>query len=395
MMFLPRSRPPATIIASPDRTLRVMQVVLSLTPGGTERLVIDIVRYLSAQSVASIVCCLDGEGAWAADVKALGIPVIALHRRPGFRPSLGRTIARLARQHRVDVVHCHHYSSFVYGQLSASLWSGPPVIFTEHGRLSDAPPSRKRRLVNPLIGCLPSAIYAVSDDLKTHMVAEGFRQSQITVLHNGVAPRPQPSYSERTAARLVLGLSPDALVVGTVGRLDPVKDFETLIRGFASCARELPNSVLVIVGDGPERPSLEAAAEAAGIATRVIFTGHRQDVKDLLPAFDLFVNSSIHEGISLTILEAMAAGVAVIATDVGGNGEIVTPDTGLLVSKRSPAHLGGALVALATDGRRRERLGAAARVRVEQWFSADRMLGQYLKTYREHQRREPGAMARS
>ena len=378
--------PEAESRTTPGPRLRVMQVVLSLVPGGTERLVVDIVRYLHANDVDAIVCCLDGEGVWAQEVRDLGLPVVALHRKPGFRPSLGRAIARLARTHQVDVMHCHHYSSFVYGQLSASLWSGPPVVFTEHGRLSDAPPSRKRRLVNPLIGWLPSAVFAVSADLREHMVAEGFPRSQVSVLHNGIDAGPQVSNAQRAAARATLGLSPDALLVGTVGRLDPVKDFVTLIRGFATARNVLANARLVIVGAGPERESLEAAAKESAVDRDVLFTGHRQDVRALLPAFDLFVNTSIHEGISLTILEAMATGVPVVVTDVGGNPEVVASDTGVLVSPRSPACIAKAIVDLALDEATRRRLGQAGRARVENCFSAERMLRNYLKSYQQHHR---------
>jgi glycosyltransferase involved in cell wall biosynthesis len=363
-----------------------MQVVLSLAPGGTERLVVDIVRYLHANGAGSMVCCLDDEGAWAQQVRDLGSPVVALHRKPGFQPALGRAISRLAHEHEIDLVHCHHYSSFVYGQLSASLWSGPPVVFTEHGRLSDAPPSRKRRLVNPLIGRLPSAVYAVSADLREHMVGEGFPRSKVTVLHNGIDPGPPVSNAQRAAARATLALPPDAVLVGTVGRLDPVKDFGTLIRGFAAARNVLPNARLVIVGDGPERASLEAVARASAVDRKVIFTGHRQDVRGLLPAFDIFVNSSVHEGISLTILEAMAAGIPVVVTAVGGNPEVVTSDTGVLVPPRSPESIAKAVIDLAQDRPTRHRLGLAGRARVENCFSAERMLGDYLKSYQRHQR---------
>src|SRR5262245_6119559 len=151
-----------------------MHVVLSLSPGGTERLVIEIVRRLIPRSIGSLVCCLDDAGEWATELYQVGVPVVALNRAPGFRPGVARSIAKLARVHQVDVLHCHHYSPFVYGQMATLLQPRLRVVFTEHGRLSDAPPSRKRQIVNPVLGRLPHAIYAVSADLRQHMIAEGF-----------------------------------------------------------------------------------------------------------------------------------------------------------------------------------------------------------------------------
>ena len=127
-----------------------MQVVLSLAPGGTERLVIEICRRL-APAVESVVCCLDAPGEWANQVTSQGIPVHALGRAPGFRPLLGPEIARLAARYRVDALHCHHYSPYVYGLVATLLRRGAGLVFTEHGRLSDQAPSRKRRRINPLL----------------------------------------------------------------------------------------------------------------------------------------------------------------------------------------------------------------------------------------------------
>src|SRR4051812_16774442 len=123
----------------------VLQVVLTLAPGGTERLVIQIVQQLS-ERFDMAVCCLDEPGAWADDLSRGGVPVTALHRAPGFHPSIAWRIAALARRHRASVLHCHHYSPFVYGRLAAMLVPGTRVVFTEHGRLSDAAPSGKRRV---------------------------------------------------------------------------------------------------------------------------------------------------------------------------------------------------------------------------------------------------------
>ena len=256
------------------RRLRVMHVVLTLAPGGTERLVIDLARLLAPQ-VDSVVCCLDEPGEWAGELTSVGVPVVALRRTAGFRPSLGRRIAHLAAEHSTDVLHCHHYSPFVYGQIAGLLHRTTRVLFTEHGRLSDEGPSLKRRLVNPLLGRLPDAMFAVSADLRRHMLAEGLPGHRLSVIHNGIDPGSPPSSAKRLEVRHSLGLPSDAMVIATAGRLDPVKDFTTLIDAFAIVHQSQPAARLVIIGDGPERSRLEQHAGRLGIAAALCFTGYR------------------------------------------------------------------------------------------------------------------------
>lgn len=359
---------------------RVMQLVLSLSPGGTERLVIEICRHL-ADRVESSVCCLDEPGAWAAELGPLGIPVSALSRRPGFQPGVALELARVINAGKVDVVHCHHYSPYVYGLLASVLHPRVRLVFTEHGRLSGAPPSRKRQWVNPLLAWWPARLCAVSADLKQHMVAEGFPARRLQVVYNGIAVGERPRADERRAAREGLGLPADAFVVGTVGRLDPVKNLPALLRAHAVLATEHPRAQLVIVGDGPERDALQAEARTLGIAGSVLFTGYRPDVRAVLPAFDVYANSSVYEGVSLTILEAMAAALPVVATNVGGNPEVVIDhETGRLVSSHVRA-LSGAFLELACSPLRRHHMGDAGRWRVKRHFSIDRMVQQYADAY--------------
>jgi len=283
--------------------VHVVQVVLSLRPGGTERLVIELVRR-TRQYCRSIVCCLDDAGEWAAEVVRDGVPVVALGRRPGFRPSLGWRIAAVIRRYGPAVLHCHQYTPFVYGAMAAAL-TGTGLVFTEHGRLSDARPSLKRRLVNPLLGRVGGAMFAVSDHLREHMLAEGLPAHRVAVIRNGIDPGVESTPERRRAARAILDLPSDAFVVGTAARLDPVKDLGTLLTAFSHLRYVQPAAHLVVFGDGPAREPLGAQTSALGISSCVTFAGHRTDVRTVLPALDVFANSSISEGISLTILEAM------------------------------------------------------------------------------------------
>jgi glycosyltransferase involved in cell wall biosynthesis len=357
-----------------------MQVVLSLSPGGTERLVIEICRHL-ATTVESVVCCLDEPGEWAAEVTKLNIPVIALSRKPGFHPSLALRLARVISEHDIDVIHCHHYSPYVYSLLAAALRPGVLLVFTEHGRLSNGAPSSKRRLVNPLLSLWPGPVCAVSNDLKQFMMAEGFPERRIEVVYNGIDPGERPRPGQCGAAREALGIDQDAFVVGTVGRLDPVKNLAALLRAHAVVNARHPHAHLVVVGGGAEQPALEDEARRLGIAAAVTFAGHRADVRFLMSGFDVYANCSTYEGVSLTILEAMATALPVVATRVGGNPEVVIDhETGLLVPGHARA-IADAVLALAADPRRRHAMGEAGRWRVKRHFSLERMVEQYAGAY--------------
>jgi glycosyltransferase involved in cell wall biosynthesis len=214
------------------------------------------------------------------------------------------------------------------------------------------------------------------------MVAEGFPSSRVGVIHNGIDPGRQPDEGERMRARKTLGFGADAFLVGSVARLDPVKDLKTLIAAYARLHTHPGHAALVLVGDGEERAALEACARDLGVAGGVHFVGYRADIRHLLAAFDVYVNSSVSEGVSLTILEAMATGLPVVATRVGGTPEVVLHgNTGLLVEPRDPAALATAIDELGRDRDRGRALGAAGRVRVDTFFTIDRMVSDYARVY--------------
>jgi glycosyltransferase involved in cell wall biosynthesis len=359
-----------------------MQVVLSLVPGGAERLALDIARRI--RTVAeSAVCCLDQPGPWAEEAAMSGIPVTALHRRPGLSPAIAFRLGAEARSFGADIVHCHQYSPFVYGALAALFRPPFKLVVTEHGRLSDAPPSPRRRLANPLLSRIPDAFFAVSNELRDYLVTAGCAASSVQVNRNGIAVGPRPLPSARASARAALGVPDDAFLLGTMGRLDPVKDLETLLGALRILRERVPGAALAIVGDGPERTVLVERIATLGLTAVVHVTGYRADARALLPAFDAFVNTSVSEGISLTLLEAMAAALPVVATRVGGTPEVVVDGlTGILVSPRDPMAVASACEALAGAPAARARLGERGRRRVEREFDVEAMVDRYVQTYR-------------
>lgn len=362
--------------------VRVLHVALALNPGGAERLVVELATRAPA-GVASAVCCLDERGAWADDLESRGIRVFNLGRRPGFRPGLAWRLARLAAAEGIHVLHCHQYTPFVYGALARLAHPRLRLVFTEHGRLADAPPSPRRRLANRLLSRTPGRFFAVSDELRRFLETEGFPPRRMEVLPNGIDPGPRPGAAERASARRTLGLPGDASVIGTAARLDPVKDLPRLVEAFAAVRAAHPAARLVILGDGPERGAIEAARDRVGAGDAVLLPGHRADVRTLLPGFDLYVNCSTYEGVSLTILEAMAAGLPVAATAVGGTPEVVVDGaTGRLVPPRDTAALAAALAGILADPARAAGLGEAGRRRMEERFSFDAMMSMYVKAWR-------------
>jgi L-malate glycosyltransferase len=361
----------------PEADVRVLQVVLSLNPGGTERLVMDLATRLA--DVPTAICCLDQAGLWGEQLRSRGVTVTTLDRSPGFQPLLGRHVAAAAKAHRATVIHAHQYTPFVYAAIG-HVWSpGIPLVFTEHGRLSDAPPSSKRRVANRVLRQAPAAVFAVSRDLRQFMVAEGFSEAGVEVIYNGIETGSVPTSGDREHVRTELGIGPEELVVGTVARFDPVKDLQCLLHAVVALSRSR-RVTAVFIGDGPERPGLESLTDTLGIRRHVRFLGHRDDARRWLAGCDVYVNCSTSEGVSLTILEAMAAALPVVATNVGGTPEVVTGACGILVPPRDPQALSDAIGKLDTAAARS--LGLAARQRVEDCFTIERMVNDYASVYR-------------
>jgi glycosyltransferase involved in cell wall biosynthesis len=356
-------------------------VVLSLDPGGTEKLVIDLARRCSRR-LGTFIYCLDRAGEWATQPAAEGIQVRVADRRPGFDRRLPFQLADFVAQDNVRVLHCHQYSPFVYGGLARVARRDLRIVFTEHGRLSAAPPSRKRRLANAFLAPLANVITAVSEELRDFMVLEGFRRDRIQVVHNGIDPGSEPRRAEHIAAREALGVDASAFVIVTAARLDPVKNLRMAIDAFGRVAADNRSALLVIVGDGPDRGELEQRAAAQNLNDRIRWLGYRPDARRLLAGADVYVNTSVYEGISVTILEAMAAGIPVVATRVGGTPEVVAHGvSGLLVASDDVTGFAGALRSLIDGADLRARIGHAARARVESAFTMDRMVSEYLQAY--------------
>ncbi|MBK1731904.1 glycosyltransferase [Thiococcus pfennigii] len=360
-------------------------VVNSLDAGGTEKLVVEMSLAFAHEYQVSVVC-LDRPGTWAGDLRARGVPVYCLWRQPGLDLAMPWLLARYFRDHRVRLVHAHQCTAWFYAALSRLLHRSPRLLFEEHGRFYPEVKNRRRALVNRwLVRKLTHRCVAVSEDVRSRLQRyEGLDADEIQVIYNGVKREPPVSVEERDAMRRAFGLDPDSFVVGTVGRFDPIKNLPMLVESLARAGRELPALRGLLVGDGPVHGEIRKRIEESRLEGRVVLPGFRDDARRLLQCMDLFVLSSFSEGTSMALLEAMAAGVPVAVTGVGGNPEIVVNrETGWVVASGAVDQLAQAILDAFQDGGRRERMARAAKERFETLFTFDRMIEHYRQCYRE------------
>jgi glycosyltransferase involved in cell wall biosynthesis len=362
-------------------TYSIVHVLSSFGVGGQERVALDLAIGQRARGhEVSVLSLAPGpDGAMAEEFREHGIAVGRVAKRgDGIDPTLVPRLTLALREHAPDVVHTHNPLPLIYGAPAARL-AGAAAIHTKHGV---NPGSRGHMLLRRAAAQLTHAFVAVSDttaaqarqqrdapERRLHMIANGIRLDRY---------RPDPT--ARAAAREELGLG-DAWVVGTVGRLDEYKNQALLVRAMAPLLS--PDVRLVIVGDGPTRAAVEAEIARLPDPSLVVMTGRRMDVPALMPAFDVFALSSKTEGLPLVVPEAMAAGLPIITTAVGGLPSVIDEGhTGMLVPVDVVA-LRDALARVASDRPLAKQLGARARAQALARYSYDRMVDAYLALYRQ------------
>jgi sugar transferase (PEP-CTERM/EpsH1 system associated) len=372
--------------AQPE-AIKVAYVVLALNMGGLERMVLKLLARLDRSRWTPVVVALDEPGTLAPELAALGVPMRVMGRGRGVDVEMTVRLARLLRQEGALLLHTHNAAAHLYGSVAAHLVGlrggrRPRVVHTKHGR--NEPEMWRRVMVNRIASALCDRVVTVSDDAAAVATEiEHVSPSKVVTIGNGIDTeefRPRP---DAAAAREMLGAPREGFHVGCVARLAAVKDHGTLLEAFARFRKGRPDAHLTFVGDGAERPTLEARAARADLAGAVTFAGARGDVASLLAAFDVFALASLSEGISLTLLEAASAGLPIVTTRVGGNGEVVVDgETGILVPSADPAAFAEALASVASRPDRAA-LGAAGRARVERRFSVEQMTRAYTELYAE------------
>lgn len=361
----------------------VLYLVHSLNPGGTERLAVDMAIACSKARRVSVVC-LDEPGLWAADLRSRGLPVSCLWRQPGIDIGIPRCLAKYCRDNEVDIIHAHQCTPWFYASLSRLYNLRPRLLLEEHGRFYPEADKPLRRFVNRyVIANLTHRFIAVSHDIRNRLARfEGLDEKSIEVIYNGVSGIEKISTAMRRDARAEFGFADSEFVVGTVGRLDSIKNIPMLIRAINDSATRNDAVRGLIVGDGPEFGTVRALIHESGSVDRIRMTGFRGDARILAQCFDVFVLSSLSEGTSMALLEAMSVGIPVVVTDVGGNPEVVEDGlSGLVVPSGDVLRLSQVIDLIATDRTLSAQLAAGASRRIEEAFQFSTMMSGYESIY--------------
>ncbi|MBI5709096.1 MAG: glycosyltransferase [Candidatus Eisenbacteria bacterium] len=375
--------------------MRVMHVVEAMHQGGAESLVLEHVRH-AAPGVETLVCALNRGGPALEAARALGARCLVLEKRrsPAGGWAALRRLATLMRAERVTVVNGHNPTGGLFAATAARL-AGIPAVRTEHSLHYPGRHSVFYPAIEPIATRLVRRVLCVCEAVRASHVRRMPRLAgRFVMVANGISEA--PAVRPRAALRAELGLAADARVALAVGSLTPQKAQHVLLEAFARAARDLPAAVLLIAGEGRLRADLEARRDALGLGDRVRFLGARPDVPDLMEAADVFALTSVREGLSVTLLEAMRAGRAVVASRVGGNGEAVADGvTGLLAAPGDVAALAAGLAGLLGDPARAVAFGLAGRRRWAGHFTAERMVRETEEIYAAVARETRRASART
>jgi glycosyltransferase involved in cell wall biosynthesis len=357
------------------RRIELLLLITELNVGGAERIVEQLATHLPGDRYEVKVACLYDPHAVGANIEAAGIPLIDFNMRGKGDVWAAHRLLRFLQENDIQILHAHLFHANLLAATVGRMAGTPVVIATRHSvEIGGGHRERLNRLLRPLC----DAVVTVSRQVyEVEIKRSGANPAKIVEIPSGVAV---DTYVQVDRARVeqlsqTWHLLPRANLVGTVGRFEQPKGHIHLLEAMMRVHRQHPGTRALLVGDGPLRPPMEAKARELSLSETVTFTGIRRDVAEILALLDIFVLPSLWEGLPVAVLEAMAAGLPVVATRVGGVPEVVIDGvTGLLVPPRNPDALSEAILRLLQDPDLRHRMGQAGRERVRERFSLEQMI---------------------
>jgi len=365
---------------------RILHIIYSLYRGGAERLIETQALQGDRGRFEYLACSITGGGDLVEAIEAAGASVFLMQKRRRGDLAVIPRIARLIERENVDILHLHNAPGAFWGTLSALCSRRKvPIVRTEHQPWQPHNYPRIYRLFHPVLAKRASRIICVSGYVRnSHEERFPGLAGRYTTVLNGVRIDAFSNLPERREARALFKLPPDTPVVGTVGRLVPVKNQRLLIDAFALVHAEMPDAHLAILGDGPLSESLATYAADLRLSNDISFVKSSPSAEVFLSCLDAFVLSSNSEGMPLTLLEAMAAGVPVAATGVGGIPEVIENGTdGYIVPPSSSELLARVISSLLSHPGEAHEMGRKARAKVERLFSAERTVREIERIYSE------------
>jgi glycosyltransferase involved in cell wall biosynthesis len=345
--------------------VKVVHLITELSIGGSQMALLRLLEKLNGDLFSvSVVCWFNGQGVVAQRIRLLGIPVLDLGMGKKYQWGAFIRLLRFLRELQPVILHSWMFHANIPGRILGRLAHVPVIISSERTMGQEG---WFRRRINQATAFLCDQIVCVSEAVARYAESRiGLPTNKVTVIPNGIDLDDFRHVPTRSQTRKMLGLPTDVLVVGSVGRPRPVKGFHLLLQAYIAIEKRFPDSRLVLVGNGPDEERLKGMAVATGLQHKIIFLNDRQDIPSVLQAFDLFVLPSIWEGMPNVLLEAMAASLPILATQVGGVAELLQPNqAGILVPPGDLHALTEAMAFLLANPELRKDLGNHARAWVE------------------------------
>jgi len=361
---------------------KILHLTFDMRIGGTEQVIKNLIDGADINKFDHSIFCIESPvGPFGQMLMDKGINIHAETRQQGFDLQLVKSIRKYIKHHKIDILHCHQYTPWVYGTIAA-MFTKTKIIFTEHGRFYPDSSSWKRKLVNPVLNLFTDSVVAISEATKQALIEfENIPERSIQVIYNGIAEL-RVDTKKTEILKQSLGVDDKVIVLGTIARFDPIKNHKMMLNAFAEVLKSHNNAVLLIVGDGDERASIENLIRTLNITDQVILTGYNPNPQHYLAIMDVYLLSSFSEGTSMTLLEAMSLGKPCIVTDAGGNAEIIKHHINGIVSENdNMREFEIACNQLLSDREQVNKYGIESRKIFENKFSLGRMLSRYYLLY--------------
>ena len=369
--------------------MRVCHVAMGDLWAGAEVQLLSLMRYLARLPGFECSVILFNEGRLAEELRKLPVSLTVISEQTFSPMGIAYRLAKALRKIRPDVVHTHKYKDSFIGTLVARSLGIPYVVRVVHGLPEPFMGLRNAKMVaytaadRLMTGWFVDRVVAVSSDIEKVLIGM-YGSNRVSCIHNGIDLEAVRVTTSREAFRRKWQIPEDAVVIGTVGRLVPVKGHAILLDATRILQASIGNVALVLVGDGPLRKDLEANAKRLGLEKSVIFAGQQDQSYDFMNMMDVFVLPSLHEGIPMVVLEALALQRPVVATRVGGIPEVIEHgQTGFLAEPSDASSLARLLQRLVEDLPMAVSIGKAGRTRVEEKFTARTMAGKTAELYEQ------------